>query len=78
LPIHHLDNIINIYDGLVEQNVLRNDDRQRSVIKNLHQLSEDIMKYKPRKPGFFDKVHNLHNTDKIYTIQLVCHVQFLS
>lgn len=50
------NNIINIYDGLVEQNVLRNDDRQRSVIKNLHQLSEDIMKYKPRKPGFFDKV----------------------
>ncbi|XP_028414667.1 AFG1-like ATPase [Dendronephthya gigantea] len=53
---HAASNIINIYDGLVEQNVLRNDHHQRSVIKNLQQLNENIMKYRPHKPGFWNKV----------------------
>ena len=47
---------MSIYDGLVKQNILRNDEHQQSVINNLQQLNENLMKYKPYKPGFLDKV----------------------
>ena len=56
LTIFLVDNIVNIYDDLVKQNVLKNDNHQRSVIKNLQELSEDIRDYKPHNLGFLDKV----------------------
>lgn len=48
--------IVNIYDGLVQQNVLKNDRHQRNVMKILQKLSEDVVKYKPCKPSILDKV----------------------
>ena len=57
----HLENIVDIYDGLVEENVLKNDYHQRSVINNLQELSEDIINYKPHNLGFLNKVTGLRN-----------------
>mgnify|MGYP002803570539 CR=1 FL=1 len=50
------NNIVHIYDSLVKQKVLKNDNHQRSVLKNLQELSEDIRDYKPHNLGFLDKI----------------------